>query len=422
MKTLRAVSSAVPVSSLAGLVAAALFVPACASATSVETDVDSDVASREDAVTDVVQSTVKRQSIGNCWVYAASTWTESLNLSATNTELNTSESYVTYWHWFEQLTSGQVRGTEVPTGGWFQTATSLMNRYGVVAEADFIVEEATVIESRRQATALDVMNESLQNGVLKTAAARRDRALVRSELDRAFALAPTVKATLDRLFGTAVDRTLTSKDRFGRDLVATAGSFVRRTREIPVAFALRPGAPPTRTTLEYAISVWRASSYRSSDRRTMQKRIQRALHDKQPVVISWLVDFAALSTTGEFRAPPTEFGRQGGHVTVLEDYQVENVPGFGTLPAGVVETRPAALTAALSDRATVTFFRTKNSWGGTRPERFPTGFIGYNDLYLDYLNGPINWCQTRENGDPDGECLSSTPQTPLGDIVLPPNY
>ena len=59
---------------------------------------------------------------------------------------------------------------------------------------------------------------------------------------------------------------------------------------------------------------------------------------------------------------------------------------------------------------------------GTRPERFPTGFIGYNDLYLDYLNGPINWCQTRENGDPDGECLSSTPQTPLGDIVLPPNY
>src|SRR5262245_1995913 len=58
--------------------------------------------------TDVNQSDVKRQSIGNCWLYATASWSESLNKSATPNDPipNFSESYWTYWHWFEQIANG----------------------------------------------------------------------------------------------------------------------------------------------------------------------------------------------------------------------------------------------------------------------------------------------------------------------------
>ncbi len=55
----------------------------------------------DEAVTDVNHSSVKRQSIGNCWIYATVGWAESLNKSATGVEQNYSESYVTFFHWFD---------------------------------------------------------------------------------------------------------------------------------------------------------------------------------------------------------------------------------------------------------------------------------------------------------------------------------
>lgn len=84
-------------------------------------------------------------------------------------------------------------------------------------------------------------------------------------------------------------------------------------------------------------------------------RVQRALQDRQPVIISWYVDFAALDAQGRFFAPPAQPGRQGGHMTVLEDYQINEVPGFGTLKAGTLETRPEALAAALLPTAKSSF-------------------------------------------------------------------
>ena len=53
-----------------------------------------------DDITGVDQSKVKRQSIGNCWLYATSSWLEALNKGASGVEMNTSESWLTYWHWF----------------------------------------------------------------------------------------------------------------------------------------------------------------------------------------------------------------------------------------------------------------------------------------------------------------------------------
>jgi aminopeptidase C len=59
---------------------------------------DDGVDTTTDDVTDIKNSAVKNQSIGNCWVYATIGWAESLHLTQTGKELNLSESYVTYWH------------------------------------------------------------------------------------------------------------------------------------------------------------------------------------------------------------------------------------------------------------------------------------------------------------------------------------
>ena len=77
---------------------------------------------------------------------------------------------------------------------------------------------------------------------------------------------------------------------------------------------------------------------------------------------------------------------------MLDDYEATNVPGYGKLPAGKLETRQAALNAALSSTASISFFRTKNSWGVSRADR-AFAAPGHNDLYLAYLNGPVQRCE-----------------------------
>ena len=81
----------------AGSLALISFAPGC----------DDGVETNSDNVTDIKNSAVKNQSIGNCWVYATVGWAESLHLTHTGTELNLSESYVSYWHWFEEITGAK---------------------------------------------------------------------------------------------------------------------------------------------------------------------------------------------------------------------------------------------------------------------------------------------------------------------------
>lgn len=54
-------------------------------------------------ITKIGESRVKEQSVGNCWVYATLGWVESLQVGTTRQELNLSESYITYMHWFERI-------------------------------------------------------------------------------------------------------------------------------------------------------------------------------------------------------------------------------------------------------------------------------------------------------------------------------
>jgi hypothetical protein len=374
----------------------------------------------DEAVTDVNHSSVKRQSIGNCWLYAGLGWAESLNKSATGVEANFSESYLTFFHWYDRLVGGQVSGGEMQTGGSFGLATTLMSKYGLVAEGDFIAEEAKAEMSARQKSALTYINASIKSGKLSTAAARRNRATVKAELVAAWGLKADVVAKLDKLFGADFSKNLTQTSS-GKPVVVTTGSIVKRPSEIAAQHTTGPGKAPTKTTLEAAIRSWKVAYYptTTSSRRTFQARIQRALHDAQPVAITWTVDFNALDAKGAFRGIPATPGRQGGHVTILEDYEVTNVPGYGTLAAGTVVTDKAALGAALSSQANITFFRTKNSWGVSRSDR-AFAAPGHNDLYMDYMNGPIQRCEEKADGSTD--TTKCSPEVPFDSVVLPPGY
>jgi hypothetical protein len=386
--------------------------------------------SQSNDVTNVANSSVKRQSIGNCWVYASVGWAESLRLGYASEELNLSESYVSYWHWLEQIAGGaagqvgvaSLENDQIATGGFFGVAAELMRRYGVMEEGAFIPEEAEAARSQRQSSALAAINASLKSGVLSDREKRRDRAVVRAEMDKAWQIGASTVALLDEVFGKDASRSL------AKDATVPSGSGLRRPSEIeiamtssgPLTLADAIGKPQSSYDVRTRTGTyaWNERSYPSSStaRRGFLADAQRAMHGGLPVIMTWFVDFNALKSN-VFQEPPSTPGRQGGHMTVLEDYQVENVPGYGTLAAGTLVTEPAALEAALSPEATISFFRVKNSWGSDlAPPGAADDLKGYYDLYMKYLNGPITKC-TAVGSD---ACGKKSQETGLWAFVLPP--
>lgn len=396
---------------------------------------DDGTGSSTDDITQVDHTKVKRQSIGNCWLYATTSWLEALNKAATGVEKNTSESWLTYWHWYEQLANGRAR-TEISTGGSYGTGADLINRYGIVMEADFIAAEAESEMSNRQSSALNAVNASLKSGALKDAVARRDKVAIRKELDAAWGLDPAVSKRLDNVFGEGVTRTL---DRSADASAKAAANKIIRAKDFPAQLKDPATGAKVNVTLQDAIGqssggfwapregkfAWNEVNYPSdaTGRRAFWKRVQKALHDGQPVITSWKVDFNALNSASVFsydelkrRGP----GNQGGHMTVMHDYQAE-VPGVGLLKAGEPAT-PEQMTKALADGTKIQFVRVKNSWGGIRPDRWNQAAIaGYHDLELKYLDGPIKECAEGPDGHSDpNNCTRDV--VPLWDVVLPAGY
>ena len=232
---------------------------------------------------------------------------------------------------------------------------------------------------------------------------------------------------MDKAFGTTGTRTfLTSASK--------AGTPVLRAKDFKVRYPRFNGetVDTVDTGLDQAIEEWQEVSYPywEGGRRDFQIRLQRALHAQAPVVITWLVDFNAMEgkpgdLQGSFNMTTLKAagaGRQGGHMTVLEDYQVMTEE-FGLLKAGVTldPSNPddaKKLEAALLPGSQVQFLRIKNSWGALRDDRSSVaGFPGYHDLYMDYLNGPIAWCSEGQSGS---QCRGS--ETPFEEVVLPPGF
>jgi hypothetical protein len=386
---------------------------------------DDSTTADENEIVNVPQTDVERQSIGNCWIYAHASWIESMNLKATGQQFDLSQSYWTYWHWFDQIAGGF--SSQISTGGNWSTANGIIRKYGLMAEKDFVFADTQNEMSARQKQALDTLNESMKNGVLKDAAARRDKKIVRREMDRAWGLTAETTTMLNNVFGEAVTKTFS-----GTTPANNAGTKIVKAQDFAVAYSAGPGQPIAQKKLSQAITEWRQVYYSVGDRAFLT-RLQKALHDAQPVVITWFVDFNAMenresplkgsfnmTTLGQFGP-----GRQGGHMTVLEDYQAKLADGT-VLKAGTTldpqnPEHRVLLQKALEPSTKIEFLRVKNSWGSARPDRaFAPGMPGYHDLYMDYLNGPVKRCVER-NGETD---TTNCPydHTPFQNIVLPPGY
>jgi hypothetical protein len=382
-----------------------------------------------DDLTDVKNSSVKNQSIGNCWVYASIGWAESLHLTQTGEELNLSESWISYWHWYEELAGpppglssiAQLDKGQLSTGGWFGLAAELMRRYGVVKEGSFIPEEAESARSSRQSSALSAINTSLKSGALSDPAKRKDRALVRQELDKAWGLSAGTTSLINDTFGADVSRSLANDSA---KIPKDGGIFLPKSISVGhnISLADAIGLPVSSSNVlqrkgKYA---WNENYYPTSatSRRDLLRKMQKAMHSGMPVILTWFVDFAAMDSQNRFMAPPATPGRQGGHMTVLEDYQINDVPGFGTLKAGELVTDPKALDAALSPSAKIEFLRIKNSWGTSlAPNEAGEAFRGYHDLYMKYLDAQLVRC-TEANGD---KCGSKSQVSGLTSLILPPD-
>ena len=388
-------------------------------------DSESSATYTDQHVVDTPESPVKNQAIGNCWLYATGSWVESMHKSATGETVDSSESYWSYWDWFNTISSGQVSGSNLQTGGFFPRAAWLIQSYGYMNEADFIPDDAQSDTQNSQQTALTTITASLATGALAAPESRQNAALVRSELNKAWGLGSGVVADLDATFGADGSKA------FGGTTAATPGSTTKIHQASDLVTGQTQDAQGNKTPLSLAdfvgtgdsstrsgSYVWQEVAYPAdaASRRQAQIRAQKALNDGWTVLMSWYVDFNALDGQGHFSAPPAQPGRQGGHMTVLEDYEIANVPGFGTLPAGVLAT-PDQLTASLDPAATISFLRTKNSWGNYESL---ASMPGYFDIYEAYFDGPVQECQV--DGDDNPIAGTCTPQTPLGEFVVPPGY
>jgi len=387
-----------------------------------------------DEIANVNQSAVKRQSIGNCWLYATVGWAESLHKSRTGTEVNLSESYLTFWDWFTKIQTGagfdstvqtsggtSVTRRAIRTGGSWQLASQIIKQRGVMMEGAFIADEATAEMSARQAAAESAINAALSDGgELATAEARRDGAKVLRVLGAAWRLPAETMTMLTTVFGARGEK------RFdGYSTRASVGrSAVKRAADLQVRTAVRSGTT-TRTVDTTLAEVlpggrygWVALDYpgtwNTSGRPAAMRRLLTALNADQPVIVSWLVDFNALDSVGAFRMEQLTRagrpGRQGGHLTVLHDYQ-------SRLADGTVFRAGEALPAADRARAAsgeIEFLRVKNSWGVSRSDR--ASQAGYYDLYVNYLHGPIAWTSQSNPTGPTSQ------QAPLNEYILPQGF
>lgn len=340
----------------------------------------------EEEIVNIPHTDVKNQSIGNCWTYATIGWVESMHLRATNKSLNLSESYLTYWDWYEKLIR-EPGSEKLSTGGWFSTATRLFDRYGLIDEGAFIPNEATVDRSAAQSAAEAAINRSMREGRLK-----KDRSpkTVREELNTAWQLSSDVIASLNTVFGDSTPKTLSSTTKI------PAGFPLRRTTSIEVVNK-RPNQAGTKATLKDVMGRWQEVSLpaNQASRRAYFRRVQKALHDLHPVIMVWDVDWESRDrVAGSFPLMKPGTTIDGRHMTILEDYQVSDVPNVGLLPAGVTIGDSKILNAALANQAKIQFLRTKNSWGNTADPSGTGQFKGYVDLYADYL--------TPSNGAPNG--------------------
>ncbi|MBK6533232.1 MAG: hypothetical protein IPF99_27700 [Deltaproteobacteria bacterium] len=266
---------------------------------------------------------------GNCWSYAATGWAESLHRARTGQDINISRELDHLLDWCGKITGGRVTTTTagrsgVPTGRLVgRSAMTILKARGVVHQVGVHPRggrgpplDASVHDALRAITA--ALNEGGARHP-RPAATRRAGAQTLFTAWQAqprrsrpghpglpapaltVLLLPTTADGLYRPVSSVPIRTAAYRNDRGRQVDGTLAD-VHRLRPLRQAQRLQQRDRQHRTAF--------------------QRRVMRALNDNQPVLISWLVDFNAMSSAGVFwmseTSPPRAAERS--FLLVMEDY------------------------------------------------------------------------------------------------------
>lgn len=376
---------------------------------------DASLATTSDEVTSTRETPAKEQTVGNCWIYATMGWVESMHLAHSGEQLNLSESYLTYLHWFGRITSERFlfdKHGDWNTGDFVGWGEELIARYGLMDEGEFISTEATLDRSARQEAAeVEVKKALAPGGALATKEKRKDPAAVRELLNRAFKLPPAISGKLTRAFGADLSKT--------RGHGATLGAGFRDPATLVVAITkdgtkltlddalgeLDPTRPVTATRdrgERRGKHAWTRVSFGKTDaeRAAVMLRVKRTLNQGFPVPIDWYPAWASMRESDASFHEPVNLSRKGGwHASLAHDYQIRLASGE-VLPAGTPVTDPKLLAKTLEPGATLEFLRFKNSWGR---DVGPFSARGYTDatwayLSTDFDRAAIDYDEAAERG------------------------
>jgi len=358
----------------------------------------SETGTNADDITQVRQTDAKEQSVGNCWIYATLGWVESMHLAHSGETLNLSESYLTYLHWFQRITTERFlfdKAGDFNTGDFVGYGQELVKRYGLLDESAFIAEEGTLDRSARQEAAETLIKAALKpSGDLGTSEKRRNAENVRSVLNRAFKLPKATSAQLTRSFGLDLSKTR------GHGAVPPTKGF-----HDPAAMIVATANDGTQITLDDALGeldetrpvsatrdrgerrgkyAWQRVNFggNAEERASSLLRLKQALNAGFPVPIDWYPAWASMRGSEASFHAPIDLSRKGGwHSSIVHDYQLKLATGE-VLAAGSPVTDAKLLDRTLEPSSTVEFLRFKNSWGR---EVGPLSARGYTDATWDYL-------------------------------------
>jgi len=367
-------------------------------------------------VTSVRHTAVKQQSIGNCWIYAHATWLESMLLNTRKEAIDVSETYWTYWDLFNKIISGTAldKDGKVSTGGNWWMSSKIIQEHGWVEEGTFLkTTDGRAADTSQMSAAQKCAEDYLVTALKEGGSLHQvdDAALIHEGLQKGFSCNGRYLVNLNP--DGSKPETLPVQNASDTELVSIKdpnqslplSEWILGWRSIsPLPIGASGKSLPSEDALQAANSA--------------VQRVMQALNDGQPVVMSFHVSFNAPNSQGVFNnyslAKAGSMGNQGGHMVVLHDYTVTDVPGVadGRLPEGNLSPEEKALALQGKPEMLVA----KNSWGSNRWDR-PWIRDGFSRFSWDHLT---SYYHNESTSSEDKKRIVFSPF--IQSFILPPGY